>query len=82
MKETNVQQEKTHSAIRCTLWCDGFLAERVVMHWHRLPWEVAESLLLEVFRNCVDVALRDVVSGHGEGGLMVRLDGLRGLFQT
>ena len=52
------------------------------MHWHRLPWEVAESLLLEVFRNCVDVALRDVVSGHGKGGLMVRLDGLRGLFQT
>ena len=82
VKETNVQQEKTHSAIRCTLWCDGFLAERVVMHWHRLPWEVAESLLLEVFRNCVDVALRDVVSGHGGDGLTVGLHDLKGNFQS
>ena len=41
-----------------------------------------ESLSLEVSKKRVDVALRDVVSGHGEGGLMVRLDGLRGLFQT
>ena len=28
-----------------------------------------------------DVALRDVVSGHGGGGLMVGLDGLGGRFQ-
>ena len=34
---------------------------------------------LEVFNDCVDVALRDVVSGHG--GLMVGLDDLGGLFQ-
>jgi len=28
-----------------------------------------ESLSLEVFKNCRDVALRDVVSGHGGDGL-------------
>ena len=39
----------------------------------------AGVIILEVFMNRVDVALRDMVSGHGEGGLMVRLDDLRGL---
>ena len=29
----------------------------------------------------MDVALRDVVSGHGGDGLVVGLDGLSGLFQ-
>ena len=33
---------------------------------------------LEVFKKCMDVALRDVVSGHGGDGLMVGLDGLSG----
>ena len=42
---------------------------------------VVESLSLEVFKNCGDVALRDVVSGHGGDGLMIGLHGLRGLFQ-
>ncbi len=32
-------------------------------------------------QNCVDVALRDTVSGHGGDGLMVGLDDLTGLFQ-
>ena len=43
--------------------------------------EVVQSPSLEVFRNRVDVALRDVVGGHGGGGLMIGLDDLRGLFQ-
>ena len=40
-----------------------------------------ESLSLEAFKNCVDVALRDEVSGHTGDGLMVGLGDLRGLFQ-
>jgi len=36
---------------------------------------------LEVFMNCIDVALRAVGSGHGEDGLKVVLDDLSGLFQ-
>jgi len=34
-----------------------------------------------VFQNCVDVALRDVVSGHGGGELVVGLGDPGGLFQ-
>ena len=35
----------------------------------QLPGVVMESPSLEVFKNCADVALRDVVSGHGGGEL-------------
>jgi len=50
------------------------------MHWHRLPTEVVGSPSLEVFKNRVDVAVRDVVSGHGADGLVIGLDDLRDLF--
>ena len=42
---------------------------------------MVESPSLEAFKKHGDVALRDMVSGHGGDGLVVGLDGLRGLFQ-
>ena len=43
-------------------------SERVLELWHRLPREVGESASLEVFKSHGDVALSDLVSGHGGMG--------------
>ena len=39
----------------------NLFSKRAVRQWHRLPREVVVLLTLEVFKNCVDVTLRDTV---------------------
>ena len=46
----------------------NFFSERVAMIYNRLLREVMESLSLELLKNCEDVSLRDMVSGHGGMG--------------
>ena len=57
----------------------NFFSARAVGQWHRLPREVVQSPSLERFKKWGDVALRDVASGHGGGGLVVEHDDLTDL---
>jgi len=54
----------------------NLFSESMVRHWNRLP-----SKVLEGYKKHVDVALKDLVTGHGSVGLTVGLHDLRGLFQ-
>jgi len=56
-------------------------SEGVVRQWPRLPREMVESPSLKVSSKHGDVALRDVVSGHGGDGLTAGLGDPWGLFQ-
>jgi len=53
----------------------------LVRYWNRLPRDAMGSPSLEVFKKRIDVTLRDMVSEHGEDGLMDGLDDLSYLFQ-
>jgi len=67
---------------RCRLdFRNNFFSERAVLQWPRLPREAVQSLPLEVFKNCVGVALRDAVNGHGGDGLVIRVGDLSVRFQ-
>ena len=46
----------------------GNVSKIVVMQWHRLPGKVEESPSVDIFKNCGDVAVRDVFSGRGGMG--------------
>ena len=63
-------------------WLEKFLLRKSGEALEQAAQEVVESLSLEAFKNCVDVSLWDMVSGHGRDGSTVGLDDLSGPFPT
>lgn len=57
-----MHQERVRLDVR-----NNFFFQRVAMRWHVLHGEVAESKSMEVSKNRGDVALGNMVSGHGGG---------------
>ena len=43
---------------------NNFFSEGAVTHWNRRPRGVVESLPLEMFKKCVDMVLKAMVSGQ------------------
>ena len=68
-------QRRFRLAIRKNLF-----SETMVKYSNRLPKEVLKSPFLEVFKKRGGVALRDLISGHGGGTLVVGEDDLRRYF--
>ena len=40
---------------------NNLFSEKMMMHWHRLPRKVVESLSLEEFKKCLDAVLREIL---------------------
>ena len=60
---------------------NNFFSEGAERQWHRLHVGEKGVTIPGGIQETWNVALRDVVSGHGGGGLMVGLGDLSGLFQ-
>lgn len=61
----------------------NFFPERVVRPWNGQSREVVNSPSPGIFKRHVNVALRGMVNGGlGRAGLMIELDGFKGLFHT
>lgn len=63
----------------CAREGSGWMLGNISSHQHGLPREALESLSLEVFEKCGDVASGVMVSGHGGGGPAVGPEDLSGL---
>lgn len=65
------------------MYCDKWELNVLVLYAFlvQFQWEVVESPSLEQLKNHGDVALRDMVSGHGGGGSMAGLEDPGDVFQ-
>lgn len=64
----HAKQCRSGHAMLCLDIGKNFFSRRVVMHWHRLLRDAVGSPSMEGFENHGDVALGDVISGHGGMG--------------